>query len=322
MQGYFLRLQWICILFSLSILNACAVIDKVFGTDQAEAPAGNGDDILQFIALGDTGTGEEMQYKVAAAIKKKCETSGCDMVLLLGDNIYMDGVSSDNDSQFQSKFELPYQYIDLPFYAVLGNHDYGGNGAGFEIEKSLHQVEYSKHSKKWKMPKRFYMIHTHNVSFFALDTNAQLFGHDDSQKETVTKWLVEDDSLWRIAFGHHPYKSNGPHGNAGSYEGLANIPIVSGEKVKDFAEAVWCGKVDIYLSGHDHSRQWLDSDCNSTKLVVSGAGAKTTQLSERNPYLFQADTPGFLYVSISGDALTAEFLNADAEVEFSWQLHK
>ena len=38
-----------------------------------------------------------------------------------------------------------------------------------------------------------------------------------------------------------------------------------------------CGDIDVYFSGHDHNRQWLEPTCG-TDFIVSGAGAKTTDL--------------------------------------------
>ena len=43
---------------------------------------------IRFVALGDTGTGDENQKKVAASAKRTCQKDGCDFVLLLGDNFY------------------------------------------------------------------------------------------------------------------------------------------------------------------------------------------------------------------------------------------
>ena len=49
-------------------------------------------DHLQLIAVGDTGTGNEDQFKVAEGMAKVCEKYGCDLVLMLGDNFYPNGV--------------------------------------------------------------------------------------------------------------------------------------------------------------------------------------------------------------------------------------
>ena len=86
--------------------------------------------------MGDTGKGNTGQQDVANAVARKCAASGCDFVQLLGDNIYESGVTSVTDAQWQTKFEKPYMGISQPFYVVLGNHDYGGNGAGNEFDKA------------------------------------------------------------------------------------------------------------------------------------------------------------------------------------------
>ncbi|WP_455204355.1 metallophosphoesterase [Kaarinaea lacus] len=277
---------------------------------------------MRFITVGDVGTGSDEQYRVAKAMENKCNADGCDFVLLLGDNIYDNGVDSISDAQFQSKFELPYKNINVPFYVALGNHDYGGNGAGFEYQKSLFQIDYSGVSGKWRMPGHYFNFIEGNISFIALDTNGQMYEIDDNQRDEVSAWINNSNSDWNIVFGHHPYKSNGNHGNAGKYEGISGIPVLSGDGVKSFAEDIWCGKVDLYISGHDHSRQWLDVHCNGTELVISGAGAKTTDLPGNNPRLFQANTTGYLYVFVDGNVLTAQFINSDGEVEFTRTIEK
>ncbi|MFV2056783.1 MAG: hypothetical protein ACC707_09965, partial [Thiohalomonadales bacterium] len=135
-------------------------------------------------------------------------------------------------------------------------------------------------------------------------------------------WINDSNATWKIVYGHHPYQSNGPHGNAGKYDGISAIDIISGTHIKKFADTVWCGKVDVYFSGHDHSRQWLQSTCAGTQLVVSGAGAKTTTLPGNNPSLFQMSTTGFLYVVIKGRELNADFINAKGAIEYHHTIKK
>lgn len=307
-----------------SVLPGCQSIDEIITEQQDDFDiVGSEAGKIKFVAIGDTGKGNSGQYQVARAIKEKCEKDGCDFILVLGDNIYGSGVDGVDDSQFQTKFEQPYQNIDLPFYMVLGNHDYGGDGAGYEIQKSFYQVQYAKESSKWVMPAHYYKFKGGNTTFFALDTNAQVFYLANEQESDVSKWIAGADTTWKIAFGHHPYKSNGPHGNAGNYDGIPDdAPLVGGKGVKKFAESVWCGKVDVYLSGHDHSRQWLDSTCEGTNLIVSGAGASTTLLPGNNPVLFQANSLGFLYVVIEGNKLNAEFIDENGKVDFMHPMEK
>lgn len=309
----------ITILFTL--LSSCSFIDNKENitppgiyTTNTEASK------LKFIAIGDTGKGNTGQLQVAEAIKNKCIKNGCDFALMLGDNIYKTGVNSDNDIQFQTKFEIPYKDISIPFFLVLGNHDYGRSG--YNVEKAFYQIQYTEKSSKWKMPKSYYQFKKKNATFFAMDTNAQIHHQEKDQQKDIGDWIAQANTEWKIAFGHHPYKSNGRHGNAGNYNGRPDTHMKSGMGVKKFAESVWCGKVDLYLSGHDHNLQWLDVNCKGTQLALSGAGASSRKLEGNNPSLFESERLGFLYISIDGKKLTAEFVGINGETEFTHIIKK
>lgn len=114
----------------------------------------------------------------------------------------------------------------------------------------------------------------------------------------MTAALADSQATWRIAFGHHPYLSNGRHGNAGNDEGLLFVPVANGDGVETFMEDHVCGHIDLYLCGHDHNRHWLDPTCG-TEFIVSGAAAKTTDLENRdgNPTIWEDDqSEGFAWV--------------------------
>jgi hypothetical protein len=293
---------------------------------------------VRFVAMGDTGEGNADQKLVADAILAKCAADGCDFVLLLGDNVYDSGVDGVDDPQWQTKFEEPYQNIDLPFYAVLGNHDYGGTlllvetaGMGNEFDKGPIEVAYSAVSDKWTMPATHYTFRYSNVGFIALDTNSILWDnveHGDQRAWYATALMELAGVDWIIAAGHHPLRSNGTHGNAGAYESIdvgdieipIPVPILDGAFVKSFLEEVVCGTVDVYLSGHDHNRQWLDENAAlcGAELVVSGAGAKTKELSGSNAFHWQESTvEGFLYVVIEGDTFTGELIDKNGVSGFT-----
>lgn len=257
---------------------------------------------------------------------KRCATPTAVVISrsILGDNFYYDGVEAVNDSEFPEKFELPYANLDFPFYVVLGNHDYGYE----EIAewKAEFQVLYT--SERWNMPARYHSFQEGLATFFGLDTNAimvdDLISANASDQQTwLDGGLAAATTPWRFAFGHHPYISNGSHGNAGSYEGLAGIPIVSGAKMLAVMEESICGKVDVYFCGHDHNRQWLKPKCG-TEFIVSGAAAKTTALKDRgNETFFENDlSEGFLLVALSEDSLRGVFYNRDGMNEFERTIWK
>ena len=89
------------------------------------------------------------------------------------------------------------------------------------------------------------------------------------QGEMVNRALETTTAPWTIAFGHHPYRSNGKHGDAGAYElGVAwdgiefaglDLGTIFGDKFRQWVDDYICNRVDFYLSGHDHNRQWLNS---------------------------------------------------------------
>jgi hypothetical protein len=298
------------------------------GSSGASPPASKP---VRFVAMGDTGTGTNDQLKVGNAIAALCKARGCDFVQLLGDNIYPSGVSSADDPAWQTHFETPYAAVDLDFWAVLGNHDYGHDGAGTDPGKGQNQIAYTAKSKKWKLPSAYWRHVPPTgggaVEIFGLDTNAVFIGNalypgqDAAQRKDVTAWITASQATWKIAVGHHPYLSNGKHGNAGSYDKVP-IPPFNGKNVKSFLEDTICGKVDVYLSGHDHSRQWLNESCKGTELAVSGAGAKATALGGTNPALFQSLALGFLYIVIDGKTLTAEFVDENGKTEFTHAITK
>jgi hypothetical protein len=279
------------------------------------------EDRVRFAAFGDTGKGNLGQSSVAAAVQAKCAASGCDFLQLLGDNIYDTGVTSTADPQFQTKFEVPYADLTLPFFMILGSHDYGGNGAGTEFYKGQFQVDYTPLSPRWRMPASYYRRVSRHVEFFALDTNLQIFSMDAQQRIDVAAWLAASNATWKVAVGHHPYRSNGPHGNAGMYDGVP-IPPVNGAPVKAFLEQIVCGRADVYLSAHDHTLQWLEPTCSGTELIVSGAGSATTSLPGSNPVHFQSLSLGFVYFDIRGNTLTAEFIDTTGTVLFSRTITK
>jgi tartrate-resistant acid phosphatase type 5 len=149
--------------------------------DQVEIPE-VASKVVRFIAVGDTGTGEEGQYQVANAIEAVCASNGCDFAIGLGDNIYESGVDSVDDAQWIDKFETPYKDLDFPFYMTLGNHDnsyFGGEGTS--NRKGEFQVDYhykeGRESDKWNMPARYYHFSAPLsdseplIDFFSLDSN-------------------------------------------------------------------------------------------------------------------------------------------------------
>jgi tartrate-resistant acid phosphatase type 5 len=293
------------------------------GDDDTTGPATDTDpgapqpNRVRFIAFGDGGEGNDTQYAVGAAVLNVCQSRGCDFAIYLGDNFYDDGVSRLDDEQFQGKFEQPYAALDFPFYVVLGNHDYGSTA--LEEWRGQYQVSYTDVSAKWTMPAKYYTFTASHAQFFGLDSNAIMMDWTkDEQGTWIESEMSRSTSAWRIAFGHHPYISNGHHGNAGSYENCSWCPVVNGRNVKSFMDDHICGKVDVYFCGHDHNRQWLQPVCG-TEFIVSGAAAKTTALEhyDDQPTFYENDqVAGFMWVELLDDRFYGAFYDASGTLQY------
>jgi hypothetical protein len=294
------------------VAGEARVVDA--GPAGAPVPAQSGP--LRFVVVGDTGTGDAAQQLVADAIARKCSADGCDFVQLLGDNIYENGADSVDDPQFQTKFERPYHAVTAPFWIVLGNHDYGGRGSGTEPAKADVEVAYSAHSARWHLPARYWHRTEKNVELLGLDTNGELFHFDPDQRADVHGWMAATTARWRIGFGHHPYHSNGGHGNAGSYDGWPGSLPPSGSRLRTLFDEELCGRLDVYFSGHDHAQEWLADGCHGTTLIVTGAGAKTSALGGEWPVRWQSDHLGFTYVVVTDGQIDVQMIAPSGDVTY------
>lgn len=271
------------------------------GLAGALSTAAAAEDATRIVVLGDTGTGEPAQYRVMEAFMDVCARRGCDLAIITGDLVYERGVSGPDDPQLRAKFEQPYADVPLTFYLTLGNHDAARGDAMVAYHPGA--------SGKWHLPARFYHARVADVDLFSLDTNAMTGDHEDAlraQAAWIGEALAQSGDGWKIAFGHHPLYSNGEHGDAGAQR-------------KALLEERVCGKVDFYLSGHDHVLQWLKPkpSCGATELIVSGAGARTRELEDphRNPARFQrGGTLGFWWIELRADSFTAAAYDGDGEL--------
>ena len=66
----------------------------------------------------------------------------------------------------------------------LGNHDYGYQEISTGLkDNSKSQVEYTKHSKKWYMPTKYYSFIKGPVEFFYVDSNTDDYPNQFIQRQ-------------------------------------------------------------------------------------------------------------------------------------------
>ena len=266
-----------------------------------------------FIAMGDWGTGSAAQRHVARLMNEKAGRDSLHFVVLLGDNFYSNGVTSIDDPQWQRKFETVYNlpFLNVPFFAALGNHDYKKN-AWPEA-----QVEYSSRNTRWKMPARFYTFTRQldspaTIQFFALDTEAlnlkKWYDFANDQVAWLEKELAKSTATWKVAFGHHPIFSNGEHGPTPAMQ----------KHIQPLLEKF---QVDFYLCGHDHDRQLLQP-VDGVRYLVSGTAAKSRDTVWADNTVFAATDLGFIWLRVAAEEFHVQFIDKNGDIEFAYTLNK
>lgn len=283
---------------------------------------------LRFVVIGDSGKAGDNLSKVAAAIKFQCDLKPCDFALLLGDNVYVTGVTSAKDSLFAETFQKPLSDpLGIPFYVVVGNHDYGGAGIPLSYlsfgssSKIEAQLDYGKLNKWWRFPARYYAIKSKLAHFLALDTSALVLDGEKEQQYFFKSHIKEIAKVspqpWIFAMGHHTIRSNGKHGNVGHYPAIEHN---DGNRLASFFDESLCGFADAVFTGHDHNLQWHGPLCQSTYVFVSGSAAKVTPLraasDQQNKDGWDLEKSGFLIIDLTEKALDARFYDLNGhEVE-------
>ncbi len=269
-------------------------------------------DVVRFVAVGDTGKGNATQRRVAAAIARTCASRGCDFVILLGDLLYPRGMEDPNDPRAEERVLAPYAQVGAPVYAVLGNHDYAH---GRDTRRAQWLLDFAREAPGVALPGHAWAARVGPVALIGLDTAAAFQFGPGEQRAWLDRTLDAHDrpGTWVVVAGHHPLRSDGPHGNAGAYEGWPGVPWMSGTGLGRWLGEL-CGRADLYLAGHDHSRQLL-RHCGMD-LVVSGAGSSATAIVDRgNAPRFAKATPGFAWLELTPRGGRALFVDADGIVE-------
>lgn len=258
-----------------------------------------------FLAIGDYGTGDKNQLAVFRAMEKHCREHHPQALLLLGDNIYMDGVESIDDPKWQSVIEEPFDQnpcLDkLPRYAVLGNHDYKGNPDA--------QIQYSTIQPLWKMPARFYSVQFGNlVEVVGIDTNISDICFDTKKcvLDFAQNRLLESEAKWKLVMGHHPLTSaSSKHSNT-----------FHGWVMKRFI----CS-ANAYIAGHSHHLEHRKDNNCSADLFISGAGGADIYEPEADAQsLYAEGAYGFLEVSATPSQLRFRFFNTENEERYYYQI--
>lgn len=239
-----LRLRFLCLLLALSLVEGCLLCLPI----PAAAPEGT--PLVRFAVIGDSGTGDANQYRIAAEMAAWHDRLPYDLVLMLGDNVYGAFAGGGNQKDFETKFDRPYAELlrrGVLFRAALGNHDTRTDHGRhlirayerFHIEGPLGYYSFTAGTNPDGLPL---------IQFFVLNTvRLERDKRDPEQLAWLEKALAESKARWRIVYGHHPLYSTGKR-HGGDVRLRAKLEPV-------LHEADGAPRVQVVLAGHDHIYQ-------------------------------------------------------------------
>lgn len=268
-------------------------------------------DALHFLVVGDWGrNGDYHQRDVADQMNRYAHGMEPEFVISVGDNFYDSGVASTEDPLWMSSFEQVYSggALLIPWYSILGNHDYHGNPQA--------QIDYSKKSQRWRMPARYFTLAAEiddntSARLVFLDTNPfvkkyQKNAHEyaDVAEQDTRKQLAWLDSVltaskepWKIVIGHHPiYSSGTKHGN-------------TPELIEQLKPILEKHGVQAYFCGHDHDLQHQKPEGSAIDYFVSGAGSDVRDTGRMAITRFAEAVQGFATVSLTTDTMMVCFVD-------------
>lgn len=252
-----------------------------------------------FFMIGDWGSGDSLQYRVAEAMAREFErrrNTDCPVrfVLSNGDNIYghlgllgFKGTGNE-DRDWEQKFFRPYAPIlaHVPFHPVLGNHD--GNETEHQGDTAVYLDNFFFPGNE---PARYYRFSYGGLAdFFALDSTrnnqngppAPFFGPESRQSTWLTQALRESRAPWKIPYMHHPMFNAGPRHPSSITE------------LKHWADAFAQAGVKVVFAGHEHNFQYTEvrPETYNIQFIVSGAGGEL-RASDVRSTMRQSFTAGF-----------------------------
>ncbi len=289
------------ILIALSLFLLTLV--GVYLSWRSKAPSWQGQDLhlkhevashFNLLFVGDMGSGNADQKAVASAMESICQQSAPKAVFFLGDNFYPKGVEGPQDPQWQTSFQDVYALPclkNLPFYAILGNHDYYG--------KPEAQISYKSPSEPlWSMPFRHYYIDFgQRLRIMALDSNIlDLCGSPTHCTLDFLRDGLHGPQAETFVLAHHPMKSLS-----------AKYPEepFAGRILRQFL----CDKDLLFMAGHSHHLEHRNDKACRLDHIINGAGGaslyETRPLESEVP--FAKSTHGFVQIHIGPQDSRVEF---------------
>ena len=272
-------------------------------------------DKLNIYLVNDMGrNGYYDQKPLAELMGEMAEEVDPECVAALGDVRHFYGVASVSDPLWLTNYEHIYSHPDLmlPWYPVLGNHEYRGNTQAV--------LDYAGVSRRWMMPARYYTKVFEEDGFSLrlvwLDTTPLIskYRSDDKYADAAlqndTLQLAWADSVlassredWVVVMGHHPVYAHTYKEESERADLQQRLdPILRRHHV------------DMYVCGHIHNFQHLRVDGSDLDYVVNSAASLSRVPEAVEGTVFCSAEPGFSILSADSLTLTLRMIDGHGRV--------
>jgi len=226
-------------------------------------------DSFRFLAFGDSGSGDENQYKLAGQMPKYDP----DLVIHAGDIIHSKGAAED----YPEKFFKPYAELlkRAAFYPCIGNHDWDD----YQGQPLFDVFTLPANGPQQATPERHYWFDFGEARFVAFDSCA---GYTEIRDE-VAPWLndvlADAGDRWKIVYFHHPAYTAGKYDPSGKIRNLIT-PLFDRHRV----HLTFSGHNHMYERSHPINNGTVVEPGQGTVYLVTGTGAAHS-MKRKNPSL-------------------------------------
>ena len=275
------------------------------------------DDRFNFYIANDLGrNGYYDQKPIAERMGEMEEVTGFEFIAALGDVHHFEGVASVNDPLWMTNYELVYSHPELmvEWFPILGNHEYRGNSQAV--------IDYSKVSRRWCMPARYYtkvyeVEEGVTIRLVFIDTAPLIdkYREESDQYPDVCKqdmqrqlnWidsvLTVNKATWTVVMGHHPM-----------YAQTSKDDIERENLQERLNPILKKHHVDMYIAGHIHNFQHIRQKDSDIDYIVNSSASLSRNVESMDGTVFCSSATGFSVCSASATDLKLYMLDKEGKV--------
>lgn len=275
---------------------------------------------VNFFLANDLGrNGYYDQKPIAELMGNMAETVDVECVVAAGDVHHFEGVRSTQDPLWMTNYEQVYSHPELmlPWYALLGNHEYRGNTQAV--------LDYTRVSARWNMPSRYYTKVLENdgvtVRLVLLDTSPliQKYRKDtakypDAVLQDDKRQLAWMDSVlnvakedWVVVAGHHPIFAETGKNDSERLDMQKRVDAIL-RKHKN---------VSMYLCGHIHNFQHIRMQGSQIDYVVNSSASLSRSVKPIEGTQFCSPAAGFSLITADKSQLNLHMIDAAGKVIYT-----